>query len=121
MADFPRAEQVKICKVVAQAILADGALADDERALIEDLMNRYALDPAERRDVLARNIGDDPAEHAAGIESGEGRNALIVELALAVAADGALTKAERQLIESVADAAGVPRAELDDLVRNALM
>jgi uncharacterized tellurite resistance protein B-like protein len=120
MADFPRAEQVKICKVVAQAILADGQLSDDERALLDELMQRFELDAAERKDVFARNIDDDPAPLAVGIESAEGKNTLIVELAMAVAADGALTRAEKDLLKSVADTVGVPQDELDQLVKTAL-
>jgi len=121
MASIPREEQVTICKVVAQAILADGRIADDERMLLDQLMERYELSSAESRDVLARNIDDDPSKLAVGIDSAEGKNALIVELAMAVAADGGLSRAEKQLLETIADVVGVPREELDELVKTALM
>jgi uncharacterized tellurite resistance protein B-like protein len=113
-------ERVQICKVVAQAILADGQLTDAEHELLTRLMDRYGLDGEQRKDVLARNIGDDPAALAEGIAGFETKNELLVELALAVAADGELRTSERQLLSSVAAAIGVGEAEMDMLVTTAL-
>jgi uncharacterized tellurite resistance protein B-like protein len=120
MTELSRNDKVQICKVVAQAILADGRLEDSERALLGELMDRYELDAAERRDVMARNIDDDPTALAAGVEAADAKNALLVELAMAVSVDGGLAKAEHQLIAAVADAIGVPQSELDDLIKTAL-
>ncbi|HUT76600.1 MAG TPA: TerB family tellurite resistance protein [Polyangia bacterium] len=113
-------ERVQICKVVAQAILADGQLTDAERELLTKLMDRYELDGEQRKEVLARNIGDDAAMLAEGISGFETKNELLVELAMAVAADGRLSPAERQLVSSVAAAIGVEAAEVDMLVTTAL-
>jgi uncharacterized tellurite resistance protein B-like protein len=113
-------EKVQICKVVAQAILADGQLTDAERELLNKLMDRYELTKEQRKDVMARNLGDDPAALAEGIASFETKNELLVELAMAVAADGRLSPAERQLVSSVAAAVGVAEAEVDMLVTTAL-
>jgi uncharacterized tellurite resistance protein B-like protein len=120
MTELTKKDQVQICKVVAQAILADGRLEDSERTLLDELMGRYGLDDAERKDVLSRNIGDDPAALAAGIEAPETKNALLVELAMAVSVDGALSHAERDLIDEVASAIGIDREELDALIKTAL-
>jgi uncharacterized tellurite resistance protein B-like protein len=120
MTELTKKDQVQICKVVAQAILADARIADSERALLTELMDRYGLDDAERKDVMARNIDDDPAALAAGVEALDSRNALIVELAMAVAADGDLSKAERDLIAEVATALGIDKAEVDALIKTAL-
>jgi uncharacterized tellurite resistance protein B-like protein len=120
MTELTKKDQVQICKVVAQAILADGRLEDSERALLDELMDRYGLDDAERKDVLARNIDDDPAALAAGIEAPEAKNALLVEMAMAIAVDGDMSHAERDLIADVANAIGVAREELDDLIKTAL-
>jgi tellurite resistance protein len=113
-------EKIQVCKVVAQAILADGQLTDSERETLNRLMDRYGLDADQRKDVMARNIGDDPAALAEGISGFETKNELLVELALAVAADGELRPSERQLLSSVAAAVGVDQAELDMLVTTAL-
>jgi uncharacterized tellurite resistance protein B-like protein len=120
MTELTKKDQVQICKVVAQAILADAQLADAERELLNELMDRYGLDDAERKDVLARNIGDDPVALAAGVEALDSKNALIVELAMAVAADGALAKAERDLITDVAAALGIAQDAVDALIKTAL-
>jgi len=120
MTELTKKDQVQICKVVAQAIVADGRLADGERALLNELMDRYGLDGAERRDVMARNIDDDPAALAAGVEAPDAKNALLVELAMAVSVDGGLAKTERQLIGEVAAALGIERDEVDALIKTAL-
>ncbi len=113
-------EKIQICKVVAQAILADGQLTDSEHELLSKLMDRYELDAEQRRDVMARNIGDDPVALTEGISGFETKNELLVELAMAVAADGRLSPAERGLLSSVASAVGVGEDELDMLVTTAL-
>jgi len=114
------ADEIRICKVVAQAILADGQLTDEERTFLAKLMDRYGLDEEQRKDVMARNIDDDPAALAEGISEFDTVNELLVELAMAVAADGEITGSERDLLESVAGALGVESADLDLLVRTAL-
>jgi len=113
-------EKIQICKVVAQAILADGQLTDAEHEFLNRLMDRYGLDGDQRNQVMARNIEDDPAALAEGISSFETKNELLVELAMAVAADGRLAPAERGLLSSVAAAIGVEEAEVDLLVTTAL-
>ena len=120
MTELSKKDQVQICKVVAQAVLADGQIADSERKLLDELMDRYALDDAERKDVLARNIDDDPTALAAGIEALDTKNALIAEVVMAIAADGALSKAERDLISEVATALGVAQDEVEAAIKAAL-
>ena len=113
-------DKVQICKVVAQAILADGQLTDAEHEFLTKLMDKYELDGDQRKDVMARNIDDDPASLAEGVTEFNTKNELLVELAMAVAADGELQKTERDLLESVAGALDVPKVELDMLVQTAL-
>ena len=45
-------DKVQICKVVAQAILADGQLTDSERDFLETLMTTYGLSDDEKSDVM---------------------------------------------------------------------
>ena len=113
-------DKVRICKVVAQAILADAQLTDAEHEFLSKLMDKYELDEDQRRDVMARNLGDDPASLAEGVEEFDTKNELLVELAMAVAADGELQKPERDLLAGVAAALDVDEAELDMLVKTAL-
>ncbi len=114
-------EKIKICTAVAQAILADGQITDDEHRFIGALMDRYELSDDQRKEVMQRNIGDDPATLVEGITSFESKNELIVELVMAVAADNELTKTEMLLLNTVADAIGVAKSDMEMLVKNALM
>lgn len=113
-------DKIRICKVVAQAILADFQLTDTEHEFLHKLMDRYGLDESQRKEVMARNVDDDSAALAAGIAGFDNKNELLVELAMAVAADGKLAPAERDLLAEVAAAVGVEKAELDMLVATAL-
>ena len=114
-------EKIKICKAAAQAILADGHITDDEQNFIDALMDRYELADDERKEVMQRNIDDDPATLVEGITSFESKNELIVEIIMAVAADNELTKTEMELLNTVADAIGVEQSDMEMLVKNALM
>ncbi len=114
-------DKVQICKVAAQAVLSDGRLTDEERGQIYRLMDRYELSEEQRADVLDRNIEDDVARLAAGLTEFDTKNELLVELAMAVAADGDISKPEQRLLESVADALEVDRDELEMLVKTALV
>ncbi len=113
-------DKMQICKVVAQAILADGQITDSERELIGKLMDRYELDDDQKKDVLNRNIGDDPAELAKSIASFDSKNELLVELALAVAVDGEISSSERALLDKVAGVLEVTDAELDMMLKAAI-
>ncbi|MBN2342000.1 MAG: TerB family tellurite resistance protein [Deltaproteobacteria bacterium] len=114
-------EKIQICEVVAQAILADGQITDSEKNFMNSLMDKYELTDDQKKQVMARNIGDDPAQMVKGISGFESTNQLIVELVMAVAADDKLTKTEQNLLNTVAEAIGVDQSDMDMLVKNALM
>jgi hypothetical protein len=113
-------DKIEICKVVAQAILIDGTLTDTERDALERLMDRYGLDAEQRKDVKRRNIEDDPVQMIEGMEAVESKNELIVELVVALAADGALAKAERGLLDGVARALALGSDDVEPLIKAAL-
>lgn len=106
-------DKIQICKIVAQAILADTHITDSERELLEKLMDRYGLDAEQKKDVLARNLDDDASVFAADISSLESKSELLVELAMAVAVDGEIAPQERVLLERVAEVLDISKAELD--------
>ncbi|MBN2530817.1 MAG: TerB family tellurite resistance protein [Deltaproteobacteria bacterium] len=114
-------EKIQICELVAQAILADGQITDDERAFISALMDKYELSDEQKQKVMQRNIDDDPAKLVEGITAFESKNQLIVEVVMAVAADNKLTKTEQELLSTVATAIGIEQSDMDMLVKNALM
>jgi len=113
-------DKIQICKVVARAVLADAQLTDTELAFLNRLMDKYELDTAQRKEVMARNIDDDVSEMAEHITEFESKNELLAELAQAVAVDGELSSSEKQLLADVAVALGIDPAELDMLVETAL-
>lgn len=115
-----RSDRIRICKVVAQVILSDAEVTDEERALLERLMDRYGLEKAERKDVLARNLGDDPAAMVEGLSDPEAKAALLREVAAAVAVDGQFAAAEEGLLGRLGAALGVSAAELEELVGEAV-
>ena len=114
-------EKIQICQVVSQAILSDGKITDAESDFMNALMDKYNLSDDQKKEVMTRNIDDDPAKLVEGITGFGSKNELIVELVMAVAADNELSKTERQLLETVATAIGVDQADMDMLLKNALM
>jgi uncharacterized tellurite resistance protein B-like protein len=113
-------DKLQVCKVVAQAILADIQITDEERALLDRLMDRYELDDAERKEVMNRNLDDDPGELAKEIEDADARNELLVELALTVAVDGEIAKTERAVLDKVAEALEVSEEDLEKMIEAAI-
>jgi uncharacterized tellurite resistance protein B-like protein len=114
-------EKIQICKVVSQAILSDGKITDDESEFMNSLMGKYELTDEEKKEVMSRNIDEDPAALVEGISSFDSKNQLMVELVMAVAADNELSKTEHQLLQTVAKAINVDLEDMDMLVKNALM
>lgn len=108
-------DKLAICKVVAQAILVDGELGDAEFELLDRLMERYGLDPTQRKQVRARNIDDDPAALVEGVTE-LGKAELLHELAKAILVDGEASPVERKLLDGVARTLGIS----DDRVEQAI-
>jgi tellurite resistance protein len=113
-------DRMQICKIVAQSILVDAQITDAERDLLDKLMDRYNLDADQRREVLARNIDDDPGQMAAEIAEYDSKNELIVELALAVATDGEISSSERVLLDKVATALRIEKEDLEMMLKAAI-
>jgi uncharacterized tellurite resistance protein B-like protein len=109
-------DKIGTCKVVAQAILSDAEVTDTERAVLQKLMDRYGLDKDQRREVLRRNVDDDPAAMVQGISDPEAKKEMLTELTRAIAADGKLSEAEERLLGRVGEAVGLSEAEMEKLV-----
>jgi uncharacterized tellurite resistance protein B-like protein len=111
-------DKLAICRVVAQAILADGALTDAEHNVLTHLMDSYGLTEEQRHDVTRRNVEDDPVELVAGVAE-EAKQELIAELARAVTADGDVAPAENRTIKAVASALGISSEQVDQAIARA--
>ncbi len=104
--------KIEICKIVAQAVLSDARITDSERDFLTKLMDRYELTDTARKEILARNIGEDVTELLESVADDEARNELLVELALAVAVDGEISSSERALLGRVAEVLKVSDEDL---------
>ncbi len=95
-------EQDKIlyCQIVAQVVIADAAVTDDERAFLDRLMNQLGLEGEARRAALQVDYGDPVEDKVAKLDP-ELRQSLVEELEVAAGADGNVDKRETALIESV--------------------
>ena len=113
-------DKMVICKVVAQSILSDAAITDEERGFLDKLKDSYGLYAAQRKEVLHRNIGDDAGELAREIGDQEARKELLKELAGAVAADGVFAASEEELIGRIGAALGVAPEEIEQLIGDAV-
>ncbi|MBN2724909.1 MAG: TerB family tellurite resistance protein [Deltaproteobacteria bacterium] len=109
-------EKLAICKVVCQAILIDGFLTDKERAYLDGVMDKYQLDPDDKKEVMRRNIDDDVTELASDIESDEAKKLVIIEMARAISSDGDLAKSERRLITKVSKKLGFNQEQFENIL-----
>ena len=112
--------KMEICKIVAQAILSDTRITDSEREFLTKLMDRYELNTAQREEILARNIGDDITDLLENLSDDDARNELLVELALAVAADGEISSSERTLLGRVAEVLSISDDDLNLMIKAAI-
>ncbi len=95
-------EKISYCQVVAQMMVADGVLTDDERAFLGSLMTELGLTDDEREHVFNTvNIGDDVAPRLEKIEDRQALERLLIELRAASSVDGDVSEVERDLMARV--------------------
>ena len=92
--------------LIARVLASDLVMTDDERAFLEDTMERLGLTDEERDQVLHfENSGD--AEAVMRELPEEDRQALLDDLVQAALADGRLNPLETDLIKSIAKELGL--------------
>lgn len=96
-------EQDKIlyCQIVAQIIIADAAITDEEHAFLGRLMDRLGLQGDTRQAVFNGVNYGDPVEDKVANLAPELRKQLVEELEQAAGSDGTVDKREQALIEQV--------------------
>ncbi len=109
-------DKMAICKVVAQAILSDAEITDDEHKFLDKLLDRYQLTKEQRKEVLNRNIGDDPAALIGKLGDDTARKTLLRTLAQAVATDNVFSAEEEKLVARVGAVLGISPAEIEKLI-----
>jgi uncharacterized tellurite resistance protein B-like protein len=101
-----KAQDRRFCEIVAQLIIADAAVTDDERAFLDRLMDRFAFDADDRRAVLgAIDIGQPIDDRLAHLDEAH-RAALLVELEAAAVVDGEVGRGEAEILEEVRNVLG---------------
>ncbi len=92
------------CEIVAQLLIADAAVTDQERAFLERLMDRFEFDDDDRRAVFgAVDIGQPIDDRLARLPE-EAKAELLVELQAAAQADGEVGRGEAEIIQEVRQA-----------------
>lgn len=106
MSQRDKAQDRLFCEIVAQLIIADAAVTDDERAFLERLMDRFAFDADDRRAVFgAVDIGQPIDDRLARLDEGH-RAELLAELEAAAAVDGEVGRGETEILDEVRRALG---------------
>jgi uncharacterized tellurite resistance protein B-like protein len=106
MSQRDSAQDRLFCEIVAQLIIADAAVTDDERAFLERLMDRFGFEAADRSSVFgAVDIGQPIDDRLARLDE-EHRAELLAELEAAAAVDGEVGRGEAEIIDEVRRALG---------------
>ncbi|MCA9712288.1 MAG: hypothetical protein KDK70_41005 [Myxococcales bacterium] len=101
MSERDKAQDRLFCEIVAQLVIADGAVTDDEHAFLERLMERFGFDADDRGAVFgAVDIGQAIDERLGRLDL-DHRAALLAELEAAAAIDGEVGRGEREIIDEV--------------------
>lgn len=94
------------CLLVSKVLVADGMMAEGERAYLESIMTKLGLDAEERRSVIELEDLDAAEGILAGL-SVEERLDILELLVDAAASDGRLSPHELATIQRVEKALGV--------------
>jgi len=101
MSPRDKAQDRLFCEIVAQLIIADAAVTDEERAFIERLMVRFGLDLDDRQVVFGSiDIGQPIEERLHKLDRAH-RKELLEELEAAAAVDGEVGRGELEIIDEV--------------------
>ena len=93
-----------VCQIVAQLLLIDGAVTDEEHAFLQRLMDKLEMDDAARSKVFNSVNIDDVIEDKAALISESARATLLESIEEAALADGDKGGSEQSLIDRVRSA-----------------
>jgi uncharacterized tellurite resistance protein B-like protein len=100
------AERKLYVQILGQMLIADGVLADPERAYLDGVMDGLAMSPEERKSALSGISLDSPVEERVGGLSPAAKTQLRTELERALKADGEVRRPESVLFDRVLAALG---------------
>jgi uncharacterized tellurite resistance protein B-like protein len=104
VSDDPKHQARAYCEIVAQLVIADGQVTDEERELLLRLMDRFGFDDDDRAAVFNSVDYGAPIADRLAVLDDDMRRALLVELQAAAEADGEIGPAEAQILDEVRSA-----------------
>lgn len=99
-------DRILYVQILAQMLIADGVLADEERAHLDQVMDGLGMPPEERQDALKSVSIDSPVEERVAALSDGVRKNILQEVEKALRLDGELTKSEAYFLERVKNLVG---------------
>lgn len=94
-------DRVLYVQILAQMLIADGVLADEERAHLDTMMNSLDLSPEERQEVFKNVSLDSPVEERVAALSDDAKKGLLGEVEKALMIDGDMSNSEKYFLERV--------------------
>ena len=99
-------DRIPYVQILAQMLIADGVLADEERAHLDKIMDGLELTAEERKRALSGVSIDSPVEERIAELSEGARSGLLQEVEKALNVDGKLTASEAHFLERVQNKLG---------------
>jgi uncharacterized tellurite resistance protein B-like protein len=94
-------DRVLYVQILAQMLIADGVLADEERNHLDAVMDSLKMPDAERKAALAGVSIDSPVEERVAALGAEAKKNLLGEVEKAINVTGELTNSEAYFLERV--------------------
>ncbi len=94
-------DRILYVQILAQMLIADGVLADDERAHLDRVMDGLGMPPEERQQALRGVSIDSPVEDRVRALGDGAKKDLLAEVEKALHIDGQLTRSEAYFLERV--------------------
>ena len=88
-------------QILAQMLIADGVLADEERAHLDTVMDGLDMPEQERAEALRGVSIDSPVEERVAGLGEEAQKTLLTEGKKALVVDGEMTNSEKYFLERV--------------------
>lgn len=99
-------DQKLYVQILAQMLIADGVLADEERSHLDRVMDSLGMEAAARREALEGVSIDSPVEERVSALSDDVKKDLLQEVEKALRLDGELTNSEKYFLDRVKSLVG---------------
>lgn len=94
-------DRILYVQILAQMLIADGILADEERTHLDRVMDSLQMPTEERHEALKGVSIDSPVEERVAALGDEAKKGLLDEVHKALSIDGEMTNSEKYFLERV--------------------